>query len=305
MMKYIAASLGLKLFSSCQPMRRLYRTLGNELGVRRRAREQMPEYYVERVKQTLQFARAHGIVDDGARVFELGTGWLHWEAITTSLFFDVEAVLFDVWDNRQLSGLKNYLKQLRGRLGEFKGLVSAVRLAGARQRIDAALAARNYEELYERFRFQYIVDSSGMLTAFPGGVFDLVMSRGVLEHVDRDSALQIIKDTYRILKPQGWALHDINTGDHLSYYDRDVHPKLYLGFPEWLWVLMGQNKVQYINRLQRGEWIRFFDSSGFKIAAEDTTKVNLNGLRVAKRYQKMLRTDLESNVLLVLLQRGN
>lgn len=213
MLKYIATGMGLKVFSCCPPMRRLYRTMGNRLGVRKRALGPMPEYYVERVKETLQLVRDYAIVDDGARVFELGTGWLHWEAVTMSLFFDVEAVLFDVWDNRQLSGLKNSLHQLRGRLGEFQHLASAVRLTGARKRIDAALAARNFEELYELFRFRYVADCSGRLTAFPSDSFDLIMSRGVLEHVDRGSALPIIKDTYRILKPQGWALHDINTSD--------------------------------------------------------------------------------------------
>lgn len=263
----------------------------------------MPDFYVDRIKELLQFTRAHGIVDDGARVLELGTGWLHWEAMTASLFFDVEAVLFDVWDNRQFSGLKNYLQQLRGRLGEFQAFVSAGRLADARQRIDAALAAKNFEELYERFRFKYITDSSGRLSALPSNSFDLVVSRGVLEHVDRDSALPIIEDTYRILKPGGWALHDINTGDHLSYYDQSAHPKLYLSFPELLWKFVGQNQVQYINRLQRGEWIRFFDLSGFRIVAKNEAEVNLNGLRLAKRYRLMSPEDLRCTVLLVLLRK--
>jgi hypothetical protein len=100
MVKYITAAIALKVFSSSAPMRRLYRALGNHFGGWRRARGRMPDYYPERVKRLLELARTHGIVKDGARILELGTGWLHWEAMTARLFFDVEAVLFDVWDNR-------------------------------------------------------------------------------------------------------------------------------------------------------------------------------------------------------------
>src|SRR5207253_616261 len=121
----------------------------------------MREYYLERVKETLRLARTHNIVADGASVLELGTGWLHWEGITISLFFDVETVLFDVWDNRQLPGIKNYLQQLQGRLGEFEDLISSDRLARARERINVALRVGSFGELYRRLQSQYVVDNSG------------------------------------------------------------------------------------------------------------------------------------------------
>ena len=63
----------------------------------------------DRVKRMLRLQKNYNIVHHGDRILELGTGWLHWEALTLRLFYDIEAVLFDVWDNRQLGGLKNYL----------------------------------------------------------------------------------------------------------------------------------------------------------------------------------------------------
>lgn len=304
MTRYLAAAVGLKGFSCCAPTRRFYRTLGNRFGVKKRAQAPIREYYVDRVKEMLHLARTHGIVADGSRVLEVGTGWLHWEGMTISLFFDVEAVLFDIRDNRQLSGLKNYLLQLRNRMGEFRNLVSAKRLDYARSRIDAALAARTYEELYRRFRFEYAVEATGRPKAFPDGSFDLVVSRGVLEHVGRESATPIIQDTYRILRPRGWALHSINIGDHLSLYDPNAHPKLYLSFPDWLWRVVGENELQYINRLQRGEWIRIFESAGFRIVDETGAGVTLDGLRLAKRYRDMRPEDLQRTAVRVLLQKG-
>src|ERR1043165_3728637 len=102
MIKYIAVALSLKSFSCGPAMRLLYRQLGNKVGGRRRATGPMPGYYAERIKRMLRLTRQYNIVRDGDRILELGTGWLHWEALTLRLFFDIKAVLFDVWDNRQL-----------------------------------------------------------------------------------------------------------------------------------------------------------------------------------------------------------
>ena len=112
MVKYISVAAALKAFSAGPQMRGLYRKLGNRAGNSRRMSGPMPRYYIDRVERVLRILSQHKIVRDGDRVIELGTGWLHWEALTLRLLVDVEAVLFDVWDNRQLGGLKNYVNQL-------------------------------------------------------------------------------------------------------------------------------------------------------------------------------------------------
>jgi hypothetical protein len=263
----------------------------------------MPDYYVGRVKDMLQLARSHGIVRDGMRVIELGTGWLHWEAITMRMFFNIEAVLFDVWDNRQLAAMKNYIEQLGARLGEFEDLVSEGQLAEARHRIDLVLTSQSFEQLYGRLGFEYVVESSGKLTGLDGRSFDLVVSRGVLEHVNRQAALALCQETHRIMRDDGWVLHSINIGDHLANYDSRSHPKLYLSFPEPLWKLIGQNEVQYINRLQRAEWIELFRSCGFEIVDEERAGVDISGLKLAARYREMHVEDLECTFVRLLMRK--
>jgi SAM-dependent methyltransferase len=303
MRKYFTVGLGLKAFSCCAPMRHAYRALGNRLGARKRAYGQMPDYYVQRVRDMLELSRTYGIVRDGTRVLELGTGWLHWEAMTMRLFFEIEAVLFDVWDNRQLLAMKNYLRQLRTRLPDMEDVLSPGELAKACGRIDEALCVANFEELYTRFGLQYVIEDSGSLARFPAESFDLVVSRGVLEHVHRDIAFPLLRDTSRILGSGGWALHSINIGDHLAQYDSKVHPKFYLEFPEWLWRIVGQNQVQYINRLQRAEWIDLFVSAGLDVVTEGGAKVDLSGIKLASRYQKMDPEDLQHTFVRLLLKK--
>jgi hypothetical protein len=126
------------------------------------------------------------MVSNGDRILELGTGWLHWEALTLRLFFDVEAVLFDVWDNRQLGGLKNYVRRLRPQLEDGFELTAA-ELKRARGIIDAILETDSFDQLYGLLNFKYVIDGAGSLAQFPAGSFQLIVSGGVLEHVPREA----------------------------------------------------------------------------------------------------------------------
>jgi SAM-dependent methyltransferase len=302
MVKYITTAVVLKCFSSGPFMRSLYRRLGNAVGNKRRSSGAIPDYYPERVKRMLRLQRQHNIVSSGDRVLELGTGWLHWEALTLRLFYDIQAVLFDVWDNRQLEGLKNYAGQLGSMLNDGFGL-SAGELKRAQALIQEILKIESFDELYKLFGFEYVVESSGSLLQFPSSSFQLVVSGGVLEHVKREALPNLIAETRRILKPGGWAVHSIDTADHLEHYDRTVSPKLYLSFSEELWRRLCENEVQYINRTQRGEWLDLFKANGFELIEEEARRVDINRLTLANRYKDMEKADLECTVLKLALRK--
>jgi SAM-dependent methyltransferase len=301
MIKYFTTAVALRGFSATPITRRLYRKLGNEMGGKRRRSGAMPRYYVDRVERIVRLLRAHRLIRDGDRILELGTGWLHWEAITLRLLFDVEAVLFDVWDNRQLGGLKNYLAQLGPMLGGDVGL-SAVQVQRAQSMIKTIVAVQSFDELYERLNFKYVIEPSGSLKEFTDGSFDLIVSGGVLEHVKRESVPGLIRETYRVLKPRGWALHSIDTSDHLSHYDASVSKKKYLTYSEPTWRVFFENEVQYINRLQRGQWLEMFRSAGFELMDEDSRQVDISDLKVAERYREMKPHDLQSTVVRLALR---
>lgn len=304
MVKYVITAVALKSFSCGSLMRGLYRRLGNQVGNRRRGTGPMPAFYVDRIKRMLRLQKECSFVRNGDRIIELGTGWLHWEALTLRLFYDIEAVLFDVWDNRQLSGLKNYLLQLKPMLNDDFGL-SATELKRAQSLIEAIIKVGSFAELYRLLGFEYVVESSGSLSQFPSGSFQLVVSGGVLEHVKRQALPLLIRETRRILKPGGWALHGINISDHLSHYDGRVSEKMYLSFSERTWSYLYENEVQYINRVQRGEWLEIFKSIGFELVEEDSRRVDISLVKLAERYTHMDKQDLECTVLrLALRNRG-
>lgn len=302
MVKYITTAVALKCFSSGPLMRKLYRRLGNTVGNKRRSSGPMPDYYPERVKRMLRLQNQHNIVSNGDRIIELGTGWLHWEALTLRLFYDIQAVLFDVWDNRQLGGLKNYLRQLGPMLSHGFEL-SAAEIRCAQSLIDEILKVESFDELYQLLGFEYVVESSGSLRQFADGTFQLVVSGGVLEHVKREALPTLVAEMRRLLKPEGWAMHSIDMADHLEHYDRTVSPKKYLSFSEETWRRLCENEVQYINRLQRGEWLALFKANGFELIEEQAHRVDIGGLNLSERFVHMDKRDLECTFLRLALRR--
>jgi SAM-dependent methyltransferase len=303
MLKYLATAVALKAFSTTRLTRSWYRSIGNRKGNQRRAEGPMPGYYADRLKWVLRLQKQYEIVRDGDRILELGTGWLHWEALTLRLFYDIEAVLFDVWDNRQFGALKNYFRQLSPMLNEGFDLTGE-EIRRARSVIERIVAAESFDALYQSLGFSYIVESSGSLARLPANTFRLVISGGVLEHVNRSALSDLISETQAVLRGGGWAVHSIDVADHLEHYDRSVSPKFYLSLPEGVWKTLCENKVQYINRVQRKEWLDLFQSSGFTLVDEEARRVNIGKLPIAKRFADMEKTDLECTVLRLALGKN-
>ena len=301
MLKYYLAASALKVFSSCQPARALYRKMANTVGTRQRSREPMPAYYAERATRLLSAFQKHPILRDGNRILEIGTGWIHWESISCRVLFDVEAILFDVWDNRQFAALKIYVANLDRHLRSEATLTPAQR-AHVTTWIERILETKSFDELYRVLGFRYVVEPYGDLRAIESHSVDLIISANVLEHIKREHVPKLLRQFRRILKPGGYSMHHINFGDHLRPYDIGVHKKNYLSYSDRVWKLLFENQVQYINRMQRSEWLAAFDRTEFSLCDEQSESVSLAGLKVNKRFGGYDTRDLECFCIDVLHQ---
>lgn len=301
MLKYCMAAAALKTFSYSTSTRKLYRWIGNTIGGRSRVTSSMPSYYAERVQTMLRLASTYASPKNGDRIIELGTGWLHWEAITARLFFDVHGTLLDVWDNRHLQGLKHYLGQLDALLDSMPLTTEQRSLASGR--IAQILAADDFDHVYQTLGFQYVIDPTGTLDVVARRSYDLVVSGGVLEHISADGAAAFVEGIAAILKPGGYSIHSINIRDHLFQYDSTVSPKQYLKYSDRVWRRYFDNSVQYINRIQRSEWLRFFSAAGLELIEEDSARDDLSGLHISSDYARFERSDLECGGLRIVHRR--
>ena len=201
MFKYCLSAIALKAFSSSHLTKRMYRGLGNTLGSQKRAVGQMPPFYLDRINRMLRIAKSYGGPKNGDRLIELGTGWLHWEALATRLFFDVSGVLFDVWDNRQINGIKNYIESLYNSLDQLD--IDNAQRTLATELILKIREVNDYQDLYNLLGFEYVLDNNGSLSLFERESFDIAVSAGVLEHIHAKDAPNFVEGIMRSLKPGG------------------------------------------------------------------------------------------------------
>jgi len=302
MVRYYLTALALKGFSCCAPARSLYRRIGNLAGSRRRANRQMPSYYFDRVQRNIEVWRRYGPFEANDYILELGTGWVHWEALTLRLFFDFKAVLYDVWDNRQLRALKSFLRQLEKRFGTG-GFLEGCDFERARWLISKIEGVNSFDEVYRMLGFRYLVDPTGLMESIAANAFRVVISAGVLEHIPARTAPMFMEKMALVSQTGALGIHSINTADHLSAYDRTAGPKQYLTFSDRQWKIWCENKVQYINRIQRTAWLRMFEEVGFRLIEEGGSRADLPNLRIHPSYKGLSREDVERLNLFLVVRR--
>lgn len=289
MLKYYLVAAALKAASLNQTTKKFYRAIGNTLGQKKRQDRPIQPYYFERVKRNVTLTRNFGMFQ-GGKMLEVGTGWMHWEAVTTRLFFDFEATLYDVWDNRQFAAMRRYLRGLRAALATGE-LQLEENPGQAIAMIDEICAFEDFQQVYARLGFEYVMDPMGELASLPDDTYDVVISAGVLEHVGRESAPRIIRAMSRVLKPGGYCIHSINITDHLYLYDRTASPKQYLSYSEAQWKRLFENEVQYINRIQRPEWFQIFSGFGFELVQESSDFRDIGAIPIAPQFAGLAEKD--------------
>lgn len=296
MIRYALVATALKLFSMSAASQRMYRQLGNRLGEKRRTQRGLPSYYLDRARLIQAWCDRYQMFRPGDCALEIGTGWVHWESLIVSLFYEIEVTLFDVWDNRQLSALKRFCAELDGAMDTQFALTPA-QVTRAHELLRRIQTARSLDELYELLHFHYVVAAEGTLDRFADGVYAAIYSGSVLQHVRREILDGYICDIGRLLKPGGYSMHTVDLHDQLYYYDRSVPSKNYMRFSDQTWQRMFQNDVQYFNRVQRPEWLALFRNAGLELVEEEIVGGNLGAMRLSRRYQDLDRRDQTCMIL--------
>jgi hypothetical protein len=302
MIKYHMTALALKTFSCCAPARNLYRALGNRMGGRKRTVGSMPSNYYERAVRNVTWCSQYAPLRPDDLILELGTGWVHWEALTLRLFFDFKAVLYDVWDNRQLDALKNFVRQLERRFG-VNGFMEGCDFDRARFLIRRIEDACSFEDIYETLGFRYVLDPAGLMESLPRKTFRLTISADVMEHIAARTAGKFVNNIASLLEHDGLGIHGINIMDHLHLYDTSASPKQYLAYSEKRWKLLYENNVQYINRIQRSDWLRMFEQAGLSVLQETGSYADLTNLRIHPQYQGLSRDDINCTTLVLVVRK--
>lgn len=301
MLRYIGASALANAFSVTPGTRSAYRKLGNELETWRRSRSGLPDWYLERMRLLISCVDRNTTLGPESSVLEIGTGYVHWESFILSLVADVSATMVDVVDNRLLSVLKLYVSQVGPNL-ETIGLPSD-RIPRAREIIKSVQDASSFDEIYSVLSWRYVLNESGTMEDLPDESFDFVVSSDVLEHIDRTILPSFINRMFRLMRPGAFTYHSIGLRDHLANFDPKASAKCYYRLDGATWDRWVNSKVQYINRVQRPEWLALFRQAGFECISEEAEYEDHGTKKVHPSYSHLTAEELDTNTLMLVFRK--
>jgi SAM-dependent methyltransferase len=148
----------------------------------------------------------------------------------------------------------------------------------------------------------YYAPGDGTTTGLPDNSVDFHFSIAVLEHIPLEIIIRLLREAHRILRPGGILYHEIDLRDHYADFDRSISSVNFLKFNDFTWKLLGQNKIQYHNRLRASDVLAIFQQSGFETVNIETridekAIAALKHIRIDNRFRHYVPSDLATAVL--------
>ena len=139
--------------------------------------------------------------------------------------------------------------------------------ASVRERWARLAGAATAEELLRLAAIEYRAPADAAASGLPDASVGVVFSNSVLEHVEPAALGPLMRETRRILRPDGLAIHAVNCGDHYARFDRRLTQIHYLRFPEREWRIWN-NALQYQNRLRANDFLEAAEREGLQIVLD-------------------------------------
>ena len=231
----------------------------------------------------------------GCDYLEVGTGWFPTLPACFSFIGAKSVKTYDLYRHLNAGMTFRMVRRLRVHLGliaETAGMpLSTVETAYAE-----SCSVGGLDRLLQTARIEYLAPADASCTQLSDSSIDVVFSNSVLEHVEPEAIDAIMRESKRILRPGGIAIHSVNCGDHYAYFDRGITAINYLQYSEGKWAFWN-NRLLYQNRLRASDFLRSAEKAGLKItlcrrnARRDLLEA-LPRLRIAPQFRDYSIEDL-------------
>jgi len=237
---------------------------------------------------------------NGARLMEIGTGWHPALPLCFSLAgagsvatFDIVRLLGEANTFRLLASLERQVPKIAELAGESPATI--------RPRLSELRGSANLDEVLSKSHIEYFAPADGRATGLEPDSIDLVYSNSVLEHVPPDVIHGLMKESFRILKPGGLAMHNVGCNDHYAFFDKSISFVNFLQYDEREWKLWN-NPIQYQNRLRAPEFVELAAGEGFevirkKLHVRPGTLEALASLRISPRFDRFSEDELAATTV--------
>ena len=116
------------------------------------------------------------------------------------------------------------------------------------------------EEMLKQCGAQYLTNGLSSIRTIPSKTVDFIWSQAVLEHVWKREFTEMATEWHRILKPSGFASHEVDLVDHLN------HALNNLRFSEAVWESkLFRTSGFYTNRIRFSQMLRIFEQCRFAV----------------------------------------
>jgi SAM-dependent methyltransferase len=164
---------------------------------------------------------------------------------------------------------------------------------GAPLRAPEAKPVASPGELATRFGIAYLAPQDARALPLADHTVDFVSSTFTLEHIPHADIAAILRETRRVMAPDGVLSSLIDMQDHYNYVDSTVSVYNYLRYPAWRWRFLNPS-LQWQNRLRHSQYLGLFDAAGFEVVSDDPvrpTDEDLGELRRISRAPEFQRFD--------------
>lgn len=219
---------------------------------------------VSRCIEIVQLIRNAGRLLCSSIILEIGTGWRPFMSFVLHLAGAERVITLDVnpWLTRRYAFETAHA--LAGQIGRIANELE-LEEAFVRQRYLAATKGKEtLAGLLSGFHVEYQCPADARDTQLPEAALDFVCSSNVLEHVPPNVLEGIHRESIRVLRPGGLAVHRFNPQDHFAFTDRSITGANFLRYSKKQWYWLGGSGLSYHNRLRCAEHLRLFEAAGFE-----------------------------------------
>lgn len=246
---------------------------------------------------------------EGRTAIEVGTGWTPTLPVGLRLL-GAEIHTYDHLRHLRVANLKKvtelypeFLPRISESLGIEQGLLQE-RLAQFRRAEKVSL-----NDWLREIGIHYHAPGDAADTGISASSVDLYFSIAVLEHVSKVNVERVVREAHRVLKRGGLSYHHIGLHDHLAETDSAATKINFLRFNDFTWRILGQNRIQFHNRLRQSEFLKIFKEAGFEILlceseVDEMSLKALPSMTLNKRYQTFDPVDLATYAMTICVRKA-
>jgi|GEM_PF-1207696 len=258
------------------------------------------EGVVKGILEQIERISGAGAKIEGARVLEIGSGWVPVAPLLYRLAGAREVVLTDEYRLLHKASV----------LSAIDFLISKSEIISAALGLDDQAIARRLEvprsgdldAMLDALDFTYLVP---MRAGNIGEPLDIAYSHTVLEHIPPQVLSEIFATLHANMKKGGIFCNGIDNSDHRKNYDGNLSIVDFLKYSEFSWKLLCLHPQDYTNRLRHSDYFKLLDDAGFEVVessvyvAQSAMQV-IGGWELDERFKGKTQEDLCTTWSLIL-----